>query len=351
MTTRKRHPAMSATATLTNCYVPLPVDDPLSSSSSSSSDSSPFDPRHRPTHDGALSDDGQTFRGPKTLRRLHLRRSVLSQSTGSSLVEWGHTKVLCSVRGPRPVHCSGLAHSGGDDFDGDGDDGKAVLLCQVRYLAQVGLRPESLARDSVGGDVSNSNSNSNAAASGGRIPKDALSTSQDAAPYASSSSAAWADETHLSRRLREALSPSVILDGLGRKRCVEVYVHVLQSDGGVLGAAVAAATLALVDAGVGVRDLVCVGSAAVVVVAGDAMGDDGNAERKEVVLADPNEEELLRAEGVVTIAMMPNWREVTVWDQCGRMSIEASREAVEVARDGCVTVAKFLRNSLLDEII
>jgi len=334
-TRRRRHPAMSATATLTNCYVPLPVDDPSHDPSSASFSSVPFDPWRRPTHDDADDDDDRdgdappTTRGPKTLRRLHLRRSVLSQSTGSSLVEWGHTKVLCSVRGPRPFHCSGLSHGG----IGGGNGGKAALLCQVRYLSQIGLRPESLARRSFVGDASHA---------GAKLPKDVLSTSQDAAPHVSSSNssvAAFPDETHLSRLLHDALSPAVMSDGPGGNRAVDVYVHVLQSDGGAFGAAVAAATLALADAGVGMRDLPCVGCAAV-------MSAGGNG--REWVLADPNEDELLRAEGVVTVAMMPNWREVTAWDQCGRMSVEASREAMEVARDGCVTVAKFLRNCLLE---
>lgn len=55
------------------------------------------------------------LRGPRTLRQIHLDRSVLSQSKGSSLVEWGHTKLMVSVRGPRPVNCSSMnaANNGG----------------------------------------------------------------------------------------------------------------------------------------------------------------------------------------------------------------------------------------------
>ena len=114
---------MSATATLTNCYVPL--------SSTDTSISSNFDPTNRPTDDitdgNTLShpkeDDSSTTttnqqqqsRGPRTLRHIHLSKSILSQSTGSSLVEWGHTKLLVSVRGPRPINCSSMnaANNGG----------------------------------------------------------------------------------------------------------------------------------------------------------------------------------------------------------------------------------------------
>ena len=121
--TTHHHPPMSATATLTNCYVPL--------SSTDTSTSSNFDPTNRPTDD---SNDGNTLshpkdnsnstanpkqqsnnRGPRTLRHIHLDKSILSQSTGSSLVEWGHTKLLVSVRGPRPINCSSMnaANNGG----------------------------------------------------------------------------------------------------------------------------------------------------------------------------------------------------------------------------------------------
>ena len=121
--TTHHHPPMAATATLTNCYVPL--------SSTDTSTLSNFDPTNRPTDDinngNTLShskDENSTTtnqkqqsnnRGPRTLRHIHLSKSILSQSTGSSLVEWGHTKLLVSVRGPRPINCSSMnaANNGG----------------------------------------------------------------------------------------------------------------------------------------------------------------------------------------------------------------------------------------------
>jgi len=118
--TTHHHPPMSATATLTNCYVPL--------SSTGTSTSFNFDPSNRPTDDindgntlsqpkdnSSTTNQQQQSRGPRTLRHIHLSKSILSQSTGSSLVEWGHTKLLVSVRGPRPINCSSMnaANNGG----------------------------------------------------------------------------------------------------------------------------------------------------------------------------------------------------------------------------------------------
>lgn len=279
-------------------------------------------------------------RGPRTLRQIHLDRSILSQSTGSSLVEWGHTKLMVSVRGPRPVNCSSMnaANNGGG------------LVCEVRYMPHIGVRMETLAQHSLSQDFSSKSS------SGARIPRDALGSAQDTSHLSSGGSpcapAAFLDEMYLSHRLTEALTPALMLEGLGNKTCVELFVEVLQSDGGVFNAAVAGASLALADAGVGMRDVVCAGSAAVMRVGEDgAKGRDDRRKESETsyrAVADPTEDEILQASGVVTIAMMPNWREVTVWDQFGKMSIDSSTEAMELARDGCMTLHKFLKNCLVN---
>merc|ERR1711957_1088818 len=150
------------------------------------------------------------------------------------------------------------------------------------------------------------------------------------------------DETYLSRRLMEALTPAVKLEGLGNKMCIEIFITVLQSDGCVLNAAVAGASLALSDAGVGMRDLVCASSAAIMKV------EDAEQKVSYRAIADPTEEEVLQALGLVTIAMMPNWREVTVLDQFGKMPLDGSSEAMDLARDGCVTLHRLLKNCLVN---
>ena len=101
-------------ATLTNCYVPL-----LISSDGSQKLSENFDPNKRKSGDGST-------RGSKSLRRLCLDRSVLTASSGSSLVECGLTKVLCSVHGPRPAAASSLS-GGKTEFHSSG-----VLNCVIR---------------------------------------------------------------------------------------------------------------------------------------------------------------------------------------------------------------------------
>lgn len=215
----------------------------------------------------------------------------------------------------------------------------------------------TLANHSLAHDFSSTTSTSSGGGGGGaRIPRDAISSAQDTSNLLGGSvcaPTAFLDETYLSRRLYEALLPSVMADDEGNKMCVEVFVQVLQSDGGVFGAAVMGASLALADAGVRMRDLVCASSAAVMMKTDDdnsGNGGGGKKKKKKVTyhaIADPTEDEILQACGVVTIAMMPNWKECTVWDQFGKMPIEASSEAMELARDGCVTCHKFLKTCLV----
>jgi len=218
-------------------------------------------------------------------------------------------------------------------------------------MPHIGIRMETLAQHSLSQDFSTSK-----AATGARIPRDTIGTAGDISLLSSGGSlcapAAFLDETYLSHRLSEALSPSVIsLDEVMKsKMCIEVYVEVLQSDGGVFNAAVVGASLALADAGIAMRDVVCAASAAVMMKIEDNNDNTKNKKKvKYVAIADPTEDEILQASGVVTIALMPNWREVTVWDQFGKMPLSASTEAIELARDGCVTLHKFVKNCLSND--
>ncbi|KAL7449076.1 hypothetical protein ACHAWC_001174, partial [Mediolabrus comicus] len=230
---------MSATATLTNCYVPLPA---VSSSSSSTADD--YDPYARPNTDNQHHGDTSlttthqtknnpsqqqhttatsTTRGPRTLRQLHLAKSILSQSTGSALVEWGHTKVMVSVRGPRPNNCSSMNNT----------NNNSILSCEVRYMSNVGIRMETLARHSLANDFSsNSGSIGGGGGGGAKIPRDSIGTANDTSNLLSgiSAPAAFLDETYLSKRLYEAILPSVIVNEelmKSNKMCIEVFVQIL----------------------------------------------------------------------------------------------------------------------------
>mmetsp|Transcript_63336 Transcript_63336/g.93988 ORF Transcript_63336/g.93988 Transcript_63336/m.93988 type:complete len:321 (-) Transcript_63336:49-1011(-) len=310
---------MSATATLTNCYTPLPAESKTAKQSKEL-------PQIRYSGDGTAS----TPRTNHSLRRLCLSTSILPNSTGSALVELGHTKVLCSVHGPRPITSSSLpstsSNSGGGGSHNEFTSSGGVLHTEVRFAPKFGIRPATLAHSSPSTIDGN--------------PMGGGSSSQE-------------EEVELSFQLQNALGPSLNLTSLP-KCVIDVFVVVLQSDGNVVGAAITAASLALADANVvEMFDLVCACSVAAV------PSHDQNKEEMNI-LADPTEEETMLAMmssssdknkggGVVTLALMPNWKEVTLWNQVGCMNATSSSDAVNICRDGCATMYQFMRNCLVGQ--
>lgn len=180
-----------------------------------------------------------------------------------------------------------------------------------------------------------------------------MTTAMNLDGYSSGMSSDNTQEVELSSRLYDAISPSVPLDLL-MKSVVDVFVMVLQDDGCVLAASTTAASIALCDAGIEVYGMVSACSVAVVRVPksippANNNDDDGGDKNEFQLLADPVEDELLAADGVITLAMMSNWKEVTFWDQTGRLPPQIAFEAAELCRDGCTTMSKFVRQCLIGD--
>lgn len=118
---------------------------------------------------------------------------------------------------------------------------------------------------------------------------------------------------------------------------LQVEITVLQNDGSLLSACIAASTLALMDARVELYDIV---TCCQVVVINNGDG------QSPILLADPTLAEEEAANATVTLALMPNWKEVTLWQQSGRPVPPA---AMDLCRDGCRTLLRFLRQHLMDK--
>ncbi len=326
----------SSKTTLTNCYTPTPLS--LSSSkkpilkdlcrpdgSELIHHSYLYNTNGLSTSISNKASDSTTkkikTRSTNSIRHLCLDRSILSSSTGSSLIELGHTKVLCSVHGPRPITSSSLTSGGGSsstDFHSSG-----VLNCELRYAPMFGIHPETKVVMSATNLDGYSSTTTPGGSGGGNLSS---------------------KEVELSSRLHDAISSSIPLDLL-MKSVVDVFVMVLQDDGSAFAASVMAATLALSDAGVEIYDLVSACSVAVVNIP-RGLNDGGDASPY-LLLVDPAEDEILQAEGIVTLAMMSNWKEVTFWDQTGRLPPTIASEAAELCKEGCMVMSKFMRQCLI----
>lgn len=297
--------------TLSNCYVPLPVTVVQEEGGGSNSEEG----KKRCSGDGRYNSSGSgsgSSRDDESLRYLSMDRSVLSTTDGSSLVELGHTKVLCSVHGPRPAASSSLGMGSSKEFHAGG-----VLKCEIRFAPGFGIRPETRV---LNAPMNLDNHNSNASSNNNSL-----------------------EEMELSARLKDALSSAIPLEML-QKSVLDVYVLVLQADGAIFPATVTAATLALADAGVELYDLV---SSCQVAISADSATTTKHNHKHNRLLLDPSEEETQQADGIVTLAMLSNLKEVTFWDQTGRLSDVTSKQALDLCRDGCLTMHKFMRNCLI----
>jgi exosome complex component MTR3 len=278
-------------ARLSNCYVPLPLP--------SSADDSKADPATQSAI-GVRQD-----RSNNELRQLFLETSVIGRALGSSLVELGHTKVLCEVH---------LSTSETVDM--------GSLDCVVKYAPHVGVSEAAQRGRAVSAPDNSSQSST------GRFTQDVVLR-----------------ESSLSHQLSSALLPVLPLDRYP-KCTLQVRVLVLQDDGSCLSAAITASTLALVDARVDLYDLVTSSTVAILYKPDNDDDDDGAVR----YLADPTEEESFHAQAIICLAVTPNHKEVTLWSQTGRLPSSLANHAMELCRDGCRTMHKFMREVWLTKL-
>ncbi len=107
------------------------------------------------------------------------------------------------------------------------------------------------------------------------------------------------------------------------KTIIDVFIQVLCADGGTRCAAVTAASLALADAGISLRDLVC----------GVAVGKIANPDPPTLVL-DLSDVEDKEGLGDLPIAMMPRSKSYTLLQFDGQITFDEMRKALDIAEKG-----------------
>jgi exosome complex component RRP41 len=157
-------------------------------------------------------------RGPEDLRNLRIEVGVLPEADGSAYIEWGGNKIVCGVYGPReciPRHDASPYHA----------------LVKCRYM----MSPfASLEEHSRSGPSRRSN--------------------------------------ELSKVIREVFENLVIAEKFPNTQ-IDIYIDVLQADGGTRTASVTVAAVALANAGIPMKDMV---SAVAVGKAGELLALDLN---------------------------------------------------------------------------
>ncbi|XP_037085484.1 exosome complex component MTR3-like [Pollicipes pollicipes] len=260
----------------------MPVDSKRNPRPESSQPYSEFcDPEEEPSPGAG----GVRLNGRKDdeLRPIYLRLGTTLHAQGSCYLEMGATKVTAAVYGPREV-------ARRSEFSTTGQ-----LSCELKFA------PFSCRRRR------------------GYIPDN--------------------QERELSQTLRTAVEPAVCLHEFPKSN-VDVFVYVLQDDGGALAAAVVAVSAALADASVPMYDLVA--AAALRHTAGRDLLDPDSGELAPRTAAEPSAEH-----GDVTVGYMPQLQQVTCLYSEGVMSVDALDKSVGALTAACQRVYGVIRERLL----
>jgi len=212
------------------------------------------------------------------LRPITMKVGPLKRADGSSYVEWGKNKVMASVYGPRETHPRHLQESD-----------SAIL--QVRYnMASFSVEERK------------------------RPGPDRRST-------------------EISKVTREALMPALFL-GYYPRSSIDVNIEVLQADAGTRCTGINAASLALADAGIPMRDLV------VAVAAGKIDGQ---------ICLDLEKNEDNFGEADMPVAVMPRRRNITLLQMDGDLSPEEFSQAMDLAMGAVDHLYEMQRTALMEK--
>jgi len=214
-------------------------------------------------------------RKPDELRPVKLEVGVIPNADGSAYIEQGKNRILAGVYGPREVHPKHLALQD-----------RAVLKCRY-HMAPFSVQERK-------------------------------------------SPAPSRREIEISKVIRESLEPSVFTEYYPRTM-IDVFIEVLQADGGTRCASITAASLALADAGIPLKDLV------VACAAGKA--DD-------TIVLDLMDEEDKLGKADVPVALMPSLNGITLLQMDGKLTHDEFETAVNMAIEGCKKIYPMQKEAL-----
>lgn len=223
-------------------------------------------------NDEGIRLDGRRF---DELRPIKFEIGTLDKADGSAYIEWGRNKILAAVYGPREVHPRHL-----------------ILPDRATFRCRYHMAP--------------------------------FSTDERKNPAPSRR------EIELSKVTREALEP-VIFTELYPRIGIDVFIEVLQSDGGTRCAGITATSLALADAGIPMRELV-------VACAAGKINDQ--------VVLDLSDIEDQKGDADLPLAILPRSNNVSLLQMDGILTEDEFTKAFSLAMEGCKKVSAMQRETL-----
>jgi exosome complex component RRP41 len=224
-----------------------------------------------------IDEDGRRLDGRRfdELRPIRIEAGVLRRADGSAYVEWGGNKILAAVYGPREAHPRHIQ-----------DPAQALVQCRYN------MAPFSVSDRKRPGPDRRS--------------------------------------VEISKVISEAFSAVVFKEQFPRTS-VDIYIEVLQADAGTRCAGLTAASVALADAGIPMRDL----------VASCASGKIGG-----VVCLDLNKEEDNFGEADCPMAIVHGTGEIVLLQMDGHLTSEEFQRAMDLSMNAANRIYELQRDAL-----
>lgn len=134
----------------------------------------------------------------------------------------------------------------------------------------------------------------------------------------------------ISKVTRESLEPALFMEEFP-KAGIDVFIQIVQADAGTRCAGINAASLALADAGIPMRDLVTAIAA-------------GNIDDEVVLDIDRHEEDTTDCD--VPVAYMPRSKKVTLLQTDGHIPTEQYKKVVRLGIEGCEQLYEMQQDAL-----
>ncbi len=234
------------------------------------------------TEERLIDKDGLRVDGRKLaeLRSTKLEVGILSNADGSAYIEQGKNKILAAVYGPHEVHPKHLAQPD-----------RSVFRCRY-HMAPFSVEERK-------------------------------------------SPAPSRREIELSKVIREALEPAIFLEYYPRTS-IDLFIEVLQADGGTRCAGITVASLALADAGIPMRDMTAACAAGKI---------DGQ------IALDLSDVEDKKGEADVPLAYMQNLSAITLLQMDGQMTLDEFQTAINLSLEGCKQLYQMQKEALREKYV
>lgn len=216
--------------------------------------------------------DGRTV---DELRNINIEAGVLKRADGSAYIEWGENKIMAAVYGPREVHPKHLQ-----------EPDRAIVQCRYNMAS--------------------------------------FSVSERKRPGPDRRS------TEISKIISEAFTNVIFVEQFPRTT-VDVFIEVLQAEAGTRCAGITAASVALADAGILMKDLVV--SCAVGKVC-------------DTLVLDPSKEEDNNGQADMPFAIVPRTGDIVLLQMDGHFTLDEFNKALEMAKNTCMEIYQMQKAAL-----